>query len=643
MAVAYYSGNVPSALALNYTANVPVTGGSGIGGRINSVKLGAFLSTNAYTNTYSVRCTINYTGGSISSERYNIKFDSGNYTGSEWEFVFGTDFNAAAITSVDFFGLSDASKIFVKGTQTIQVDYTLRTNPAPPSSVYLSNASAKRNEARNLYFTGQADGTANSITGYKLSRSDNGAAWDDAFADAANGMIVYAHPEYGKYYKYRIICLAPYGNSVPSTATATLTVPTPTVCGAPTSASLDGSVFETNPTLTFSGASGGTINEITAYEIEYAESTNNSAWGAWTALEVYARTATSGTRAVEISSTRGNYRKYRIRTRGTEGATYYSAWKETASVRRNSAPTAPTEFSATPVVFVSGSITLSYSGATDADSNISHHQVDYAISTNGGSSYGGWTALANNAVSHAPTLAPSALIKYRARAVDAFGIASSYKESNACGKNTAPSKPTINYPAASKTTHNSKPRFLVTLGTDPESHMQTIVADGYAASRATNLASGDKVVLRRTTTASAGSVSISVNASDVHGEPAGAVTRSTTYSAPSYTDAVISKGGTKIKAAHINELRVMVNNVRVYYGLAAISWAESIVAGVTKSRGWRGHIAEIRSAINDVVTLVNGWDTASAINRITAPQWIIVTEKPSAAAMEQLRNLIEQL
>ena len=165
MAASNYSGYVSSALALNYTANVPVSGGSDIQGRINSVTLKAFLSTNAYTNTYGVRCTINYTGGTVVSERADIKFDSGNYTGAEWWFTFSTAFDASKITSIDYFGLSNASKIFVKGTQTIAVDYTVRTNPTPPNSVSLSNASAKRGEARNLYFSGQANGDANNITG----------------------------------------------------------------------------------------------------------------------------------------------------------------------------------------------------------------------------------------------------------------------------------------------------------------------------------------------------------------------------------------------------------------------------------------------------------------------------------------------
>ena len=93
----------------------------------------------------------------------------------------------------------------------------------------------------------------------------------------------------------------------------------------------------------------------------------------------------------------------------------------------------------------------------------------------------------------------------------------------------------------------------------------------------------------------------------------------------------------------MTELRTMVNTIRSYYGLSAVSWAETITAGITKTRNWKAHITELRSAINDVVTIINTWDESSTTNRVPALAWTPISEKPDAAAMNQLREVITWL
>lgn len=544
MATRYFTGDAGAAQGLNYTRTVPLSGGSALSDiRTDSVVAYAFMSTNAYTNTYQVRAQLLNSSGGVLAEvtRYDIKFDSSNYGGATWEFNFGTAFNQNDIASISFFGLNEASKIFVKSTQSVAVNYTPIT-----------------------------------------------------------------------------------------------------VCSAPTSASVTPSLCENNPTLTASGASGGSANAITGYEIQYAESANGTTYGAWTALKTVSTTGASLSTAVTLPSVRAYSRKYRLRTLGAAGASYYSAWKETNAVKRNSLPTSPTSFTAAPEVYVSGAIALTYSGATDPDGNLSTHNVQYATKSGVGA-WSAWANLTNGITSHTPTLSPGQSIKYRVRAVDALGAVSSYKESNTCVKNTAPAKPTVNYPQAGETTHNSRPRLLVTLGADPEGHTQRLVASGFTPSRADGLTAGAKIILRRTNAAGAGAVSYSIKSADQYNEESTAATGSMTYTAPSFTDATIAGGTTRIKAAHVNELRAMVNTIRQYYGLSAVVWAETITAGITKSRGWKAHVVELQQAINDVVTLVNGWDAVSTVNQIAGINWISPGVKPSAAVMEQLRTVIAWL
>lgn len=545
MATRYFNGDAGAAQGLNYTVIVSLSGGSALSDvRTDSVVASAYMSTNAYTNTYQVRARLLNSAGYTLAEvtRYDIKFNSSNYTGATWEFNFGTGFDQNAIASISFFGLNDASKIFVKNAQSVAVNYTPIT-----------------------------------------------------------------------------------------------------VCSAPTAASVSPSLCENDPTLSASGAAGGSANEITGYEIQYAESANGTTYGAWTALKTVSTTGTSLSTTVTLPSVRAYSRKYRLRTRGAAGTSYYSGWKETNAIKRNSLPTAPTSFTASPEVYVSGAIALTYSGTTDPDGNLSTHNIQYATKS-GVSAWSAWANLTNGITAHTPTLSPGQSIKYRVRAVDALGAVSGWLESNACVKNTAPAAPTVNYPQAGKTTHNSRPRLLATLGADPEGHLQQILADGFTPSRADGLTAGSKIILRRTGAAASGAVSYSVKSSDQYGEQSTAVTGSLTYSAPSYTDPSLAAGTTRIKAAHMTELRDMVNNVRAYYGLAAVGWAETITAGSTKTRNWKAHVLELQQAINDVVALVNGWDSGGAANNINLPTWIAIRGKqPQADVMAQIRAVVATL
>lgn len=544
MATRHFTGDAGDAQGLNYTRTVSLSGGSALSHiRTDSVIAYAFMSTNAYTHTYQVRARLlDYYGRTLAEvTRTDIKFNSSNYTGATWEFNFGTAFNQNDIASISFFGLNEASKIFVKGYQRVDVNYTPIT-----------------------------------------------------------------------------------------------------LCHAPTAASVAPSLCENDPTLSASGAAGGSANAITGYEIQYAESANGTTYGAWTALKTVWTTGTSLSTTVTLPSVRAYSRKYRLRTLGTAGSSYYSGWKETNAIKRNSLPSAPTSFTAAPEVYVSGAIALTYSGAADPDGNLSTHNIQYTTKS-GMESWSAWANLTNGITAHTPTLSPGQSIKYRARAVDALGAVSDWLESNSCVKNTAPAAPTVNYPQAGQTIYNSRPRLLVTLGADPEGHTQRLVASGFTPSRADGLTAGAKIVLRRTNAAGAGAVSYSIKSADQYNEESTAKTGSLTYTAPSFTDATIQGGTTRIKAAHVNELRTMVNTIRQYYGLSAVVWAETITAGVTKSRGWKAHVIELQQAINDVVTLVNGWDAVSTVNRIAAFTWITPGVKPSAAVMNQIRQVIAWL
>lgn len=118
-------------------------------------------------------------------------------------------------------------------------------------------------------------------------------------------------------------------------------------CKAPTNVSVSETMTgNSNVTLSWSGASGGTNNAITGYEIQYQDSTDGSTWGDWSALTVIGSTETSGSTLVPVNAAPGQYRRYRIRVRGAAGADYYSGFVTTQTVQRFGKCSPPSSVSA---------------------------------------------------------------------------------------------------------------------------------------------------------------------------------------------------------------------------------------------------------------------------------------------------------
>jgi hypothetical protein len=167
---------------------------------------------------------------------------------------------------------------------------------------------------------------------------------------------------------------------------------------------------------------------------------------------------------------------------------------------------------------------------------------------------------------------------------------------------------------------------------------------GYTASTTGNLAAGKKIVLRKSTVLTEGSTSLDATATDTEGGVSLTNTVNFNYAVPVHTNTPIYQNLTLIRASDITELRAMVDNVRLYYGMAAYAWAETVTANSTSLGGWKDHVLELRTAIDAILTLVNGWDTASSTHNIPAISWIsIPTNSPSKAVMDQLRAVIPTL
>ena len=108
-----------------------------------------------------------------------------------------------------------------------------------------------------------------------------------------------------------------------------------TSVGKPSNVKLDKTLAraENDPvTLSWSAGSAGTNNSVTGYDVQQRDSADGSTWGSWTTVS---GSPVSG-RSISVSppDTVGHYRQFRVRTRGSAGSSYYSAYATSSNTLR---------------------------------------------------------------------------------------------------------------------------------------------------------------------------------------------------------------------------------------------------------------------------------------------------------------------
>jgi hypothetical protein len=430
-----------------------------------------------------------------------------------------------------------------------------------------------------------------------------------------------------------------------------------TPCGLPTAFSLSATLAEGAVTLSWSGATHGAGNTITAYELQYSESADGSIWGGWTALTVVSSTATSGSLSVSPSATAGTYRRFRLRIQGTAGETYYSDWMVSSnSVRRNIPPSAPATFTASPAVYDTGLITLTWSGIVAGTSAIKQIVIQLATSVDGVAwgAYEALTMITSSATSGTYEATPSSIsgmsTRYRLSVTDTLSAISAYALSNVVRKVSPPTMPVITAPKASSQTYAAAPRFLVTTGARLGSGTQKVsvkidtgdwedsVANPERFSTAGVLGNGVQTIYTPTALLP-GTYTVTFRSVDSGSEAVSPdVVRTFAVLASPFEDIVANV--TKVKAAHMKSLRTAINIVRDFYGLSAVSWSEDVIAGKSYVKNWPFHVLELRKSIEQMVDFINGFDM-TWVNKLPDPAWIpTTTGRPQAAVMQQLQTLI---
>ncbi len=540
------------------------------------------------------------------------------------------------------------------------------TLPTAPTS-FSASPTTYNNQNVTLSWSGAVAGTS-AIKQYNIEHctSANGTTWSSwsthstvTSSSTSGSKVVTPTTVAGTYTKYRIR-ITDTLNAVSSYKESNSIYAAITACGAPTTCSLNSSLAENAVTLSWSGATSGAGNTISSYEIQYSESSDGTTWGSWSALSTVNSTATSGSLSVNPSSTRGYYRRFQVRTRGTAGSSYYSTWKiSTNNVRKNTLPTAPTSFVATPAIYEANNISLSWSGAVAGTSPIKQYVLQKSTSTDAvnWATYETITTILSDATSGSyetlATTVAGTYTRYRINVADTLGAVSSYVVSNYVKKNSPPAVPSISAPKANSATYNTTPRFLITTGTEPDGQLQSVfvrigtnswqdsVNNPERFSQNGYLNNGIKTIYQGEAQ-NIGSITATFKCLDENIQSASAeVSRSfTILSSPFET---IVPNATKVQAAHIKTIRTAVNTIRNYYGLAPVVWKEEIIVGKTQVKNWPYHIKEIIDAIEPVINFINQFDQ-TIIFDVPDFDWLpLGSSRPKAEVMNQIQNLILSL
>lgn len=542
---------------------------------------------------------------------------------------------------------------------------SIRRNTAPsPAASAVASPAEYSNETITLTWSGASGGTS-PVKGYQIaSRTslDNStwSAWNvltililSASGGSYNPVVSSTPGTYTQFGIWTIDTLDVYSvekisNSIYCDVTA---------CGAPTVCSVSAALAEGNVTLSWSGAANGAGNAITSYEIQYSDSPDNSSWGDWMALTTVSTSATNGSLSVGPPATRGNYRRFRIRTRGAAGESFYSDWTVSSNtVRRNTLPTPPSSFTAAPAIYEGVVVTLAWSGAAPGTSAIKQYVIQRSTSTDGTnwSAYEALTIVVSSSTSGTYSANASQIAgtytRYRISVTDTLDAVSAYVISGTVKKNSPPSAPVIVCPPSGGSSYNTTPRFMITTGVEPDGQSQIVevkidtgawinsVDNPEQFSTSGYLGNGVKTVYQAETLA-AGSHSITIRCldSDIESASPEVVRTFTILTTPFET---ITANETHVKAAHIQTLRTAVNMVRSYYGLSPATWSEEIAVGKTTVKNWPFHITELRKAIEPVITAVNGFDSSSSFD-IPPLTWLSIgAGRPKADVMQQIHNLI---
>ena len=520
------------------------------------------------------------------------------------------------------------------GTQIEVIAVATYSACTPPSSVTLNNTAGNVNVVEGTSMTlrwsgASGGGSINPIVGYQVYRGND--PYGDPTTSTSMGVEC---PPAGSSYSYSVVTLGQRESSGRSTARSVYAYTHPS---APTTVSISASVADagTNVRLSWSGSSGGTGNPVQKYQVYRSETASGS-------YAAYGSQISSMYMDVPTNSIMGSSYYYKVAAIGAYSSSPLSTATAGVTTKVYSQVTAPTSVTVSPnVASANNQATLSWNNGTGGTNTTITSYGVYRSSD----PLSGYTLLqtvtGNSVIVTAPPT-EGATYYYKVMSISSKSGFDS-ELSNAYGSLAVPIKPDAPvFSGLEGCSYNARPRVLVTVPAEKVTGVkQTVSAPGWTASR-TAVSGLTKVVLRKDTAYSHGqTASVTFTNADNYGAET-SVSEDIVYTDPYWTDDPVEAGTTAIKAAHIIELRVAVNNLRAWYGMPEHTWEEEIIAGVTSSVNWASHAQEIKDQIEAIQKHINDWDITNAALDVSLPT-ISTFYAPKADVINKLRQAITLL
>ncbi|GHU72646.1 hypothetical protein AGMMS49992_09040 [Clostridia bacterium] len=242
--------------------------------------------------------------------------------------------------------------------------------------------------------------------------------------------------------------------------------------------------------------------------------------------------------------------------------------------------------------------------------------------------------------------------RYRLAVTDVLDTMSSYVISNTVRRTTVPNTPVVTAPISNSSTYNVNPRFLLATGGTPDGRTQSLrvkVSSADWVDSATNpdrysvsglLVNGVSSIYQMDTLTQGTRVAQIRSFDPASNRESANKNVAFTILASPFS---IITAKQRVKATDILTIRTAVNVVRKYYGLPLVVWAEPVVAWLCQIKNWVFHIKEIRTALDEVVALINSHDAVATFD-VPSFVWLpIKTGSPQAAVMNQIHALILSL
>lgn len=503
------------------------------------------------------------------------------------------------------------------------------TKNTAPTTVSIASTNVAPGASVNLSWSGATAGTNTTISGYAIYRATSASGTYTQIATATSSPKAVTSPTSNGSYYYKVVALSSVSgfnsdlSSVYATLTTNFSKPSkPTVSLSSTY------VKSGNVTLSYSSTSG-TNNAIKGYNVNRGGSL----------YQTITTTATSGTLSVPCNPTAGASYTYTVIALGNYSNSDTSDGKTVYTYTDPKAPTIISVSNTQPAL--GASVTLSWENAeAGALNSIQGYKIYRSTSATGT-----YTQLGSDISSTATSGSTTVTAPANSGTKYYYKIVTKGQRSNSAqsdyislGANSTPVAPTL---CTAGTIYNSRPRLLITVGTDADGDLQKLSATGWQFSRNSDLSGGDKVLARKSTAqSSAGSFSTTVTQTDPVNASA-STTKSITYQIKSWTDDPVVAGATTIKAAHITELQDALDDICDYYDLGTTTWIDCI-AGETSTLLWGQHILQIELTIRRIADAINAWDPTTSALGITLPA-LPTSMVPEATVIEQLRAVIALL